>query len=73
MAVDIRRIEIRAGQGQVDGKLSITKPLSNPFFEAVLHGQIDLAELDQATGRRVVQVVAALGQSRRCFADQPPH
>ncbi|MDH3844032.1 MAG: hypothetical protein OES69_08840, partial [Myxococcales bacterium] len=48
MAVDIRRLSFRAGQGHVEGQLSITKPLSNPFLEAALHGHVDLEELNQA-------------------------
>ena len=48
MTVDIRRLAARAGQGHVEGQLSITKPLSNPFLEAALNGRMDLAELSQA-------------------------
>ena len=48
MAVDIRRLAARAGEGHVEGQLSVTRPLSNPFIEATLSGRLDLAELGQA-------------------------
>jgi hypothetical protein len=48
MAVDIRRLEVRAGEGHIEGRLSISKPLSRLFLEAALNGRMDLAELSQA-------------------------
>lgn len=48
VAVDIRRLEVRAGEGHIEGQLSISKPLSKLFLEAALNGRMDLAELSQA-------------------------
>ena len=48
MHVDIHGLTLRAGQSHVEGKLSISTPLTNLYLEAALNGRVDFTELSQA-------------------------